>query len=92
MEEIQLFLTQDPKGNKELIDATLIQFALIKLSKTGLYSKAIEAAIQKIQLIESHGLTSRATSSSSTSVCSKKQRDRHSDRRATEPHQCSKDR
>jgi hypothetical protein len=42
MEEIQLFLAQDPEGNKELSDATLIQFALIKLGKTGLYAKAIE--------------------------------------------------
>jgi len=42
MEEIQLFLAQDPEGNKELSDATLVQFALIKLGKTGLYAKAIE--------------------------------------------------
>eukprot|EP00804_Cyclotella_cryptica_P030999 CCRYP_013582-RA/>CCRYP_013582-RA protein AED:0.56 eAED:0.40 QI:0/-1/0/1/-1/1/1/0/562 len=42
MEEIQIFLAQDPEGNKELSDATLIQFALIKLSKSGLYAKAIE--------------------------------------------------
>ena len=42
MEEIQLFLAQDPEGNKELSEATLIQYALIKLSKTGLYSKTIE--------------------------------------------------
>jgi hypothetical protein len=42
MEEIQLFLAQDPEGNKELSDVTLIQFALIKMSKTGLYAKAIE--------------------------------------------------
>jgi hypothetical protein len=42
MEEIQLFHAQDPKGNKELSEATLIQYALIKLNMTGLYSKAIE--------------------------------------------------
>jgi hypothetical protein len=42
MEEIQLFLAQDPKTNKELSKSTLIQYALIKLSKTGVYSKAIE--------------------------------------------------
>lgn len=42
MEEVQLFLAQDPAGDKELSEATLIQYALIKLNKTGLYAKAIE--------------------------------------------------
>ena len=37
-----MFLAQDPEGNKELSEATLIQYALIKLSKMGLYSKTIE--------------------------------------------------
>ena len=42
VEEVQLFLLSHPEPDQELPDLALIKFALIKLMKTGLYSKLIE--------------------------------------------------
>ena len=42
MEEVQLFLAANPDGQQELTEPNLIQYASIKLAKTGLYAKALE--------------------------------------------------
>lgn len=43
IEEVQYFLPSHPEPDQELQDNALIQFALIKLMKTGMYSKLIES-------------------------------------------------
>lgn len=73
IEEIQLFLAQDPEGNKELSDVTLIhQFALIKLGKTGIYAKFINIGMQRMQRTKLCGEYSSNTSLPNTNKCSAK--------------------
>ena len=42
IEEVQFFLLSYPEDNMSLPDTVLINYAMIKINKTGIYSKALE--------------------------------------------------